>query len=198
MATRKTQDGATITIKKYANRRLYNTATSAYVTLDDLRQLISEDVDFVVVDAKTGEDLTRAVLTQILAEAEQGGASLLPVGFLRQVISMYGDGMGWMLPQYLEFMTSWFERHQEETRKNMEGAFGGVFPVGASMDVMQEAARQNMATFEQAMRTFWPAPTFSTGAGTSDASDEDDGIAELRRKLAEMQDQLEALSDKKS
>jgi len=149
MTTRKrTDDGPTI-IKKYANRRLYNTASSAYVTLEDLRELVAQDVDFVVQDAKTGEDLTRAVLTQILAEAEQSGASLLPIGFLRQVIGMYGDGMSWMMPQYLEMMTACFERHQDEMRRNMNTAFGGVFPVGASMDAMQDATRRNMAAFER-------------------------------------------------
>lgn len=198
MSTRKQSDDAPITIKKYANRRLYNTASSAYVTLEDLRELVSQGVDFVVLDAKTGQDLTRAVLTQILAEAEQGGASLLPVGFLRQVISMYGDGMSWMLPQYLEHSTEWFEQHQDEMRKQMEGAFGGAFPVGASMDVMQDATRRNMAAFEQAMRSFWP--TFPTTAETPEspppAPDKQDGLNDLRDKLAEMQSQIDALSKK--
>lgn len=198
MATRKRDDDAPIIIKKYANRRLYNTASSAYVTLEDLRELVSKDVDFVVQDAKTGEDLTRGVLTQILAEAEQGGASLLPIGFLRQVIAMYGDGMSWMLPQYLECTSSWFEKHQEEMRKNMEGAFGGVFPVGASMDAMQEATRRNMAAFEQAMRSFWPAlPGAPTPANEPASEKEESGLDDLRRKLAEMQNQLDALSDDK-
>lgn len=195
MPTRKRSDDAPIIIKKYANRRLYNTASSAYVTLEDLRELVSKDVDFVVLDAKTGQDLTRAVLTQILAEAEQGGASLLPVGFLRQVISMYGDGMSWMLPQYLEHSTQWFEQHQEEMRKQMEGAFGGVFPVGPSMDAMQDATRRNIAAFEQAMRSFWPqAPSAEEDAPAPDETD--GGLDDLRRKLAEMQSQIDALNKK--
>lgn len=198
MTTRKREDDAPVIIKKYANRRLYNTASSAYVTLEDLRELVSQDVDFVVQDAKTGQDLTRAVLTQILAEAEQAGASLLPVGFLRQVIGMYGDGMSWMLPQYLECTTKWFDQHQEEMRRNMEGAFGGVFPVGASMDAMQDATRRNMAAFEQAMRSFWPGLPASQPDSNDDAPDEaQSGLDDLRRKLAEMQDQINALSKQK-
>lgn len=198
MATRKRDDDAPIIVKKYANRRLYNTASSAYVTLEDLRELVAQDVDFVVQDAKTGQDLTRAVLTQILAEAEQAGASLLPVEFLRQVISMYGDGMSWMMPQYLEVTTKWFEQHQEEMRRNMEGAFGGVFPVGASMDAMQEATRRNMAAFEQAMRGFWPGlPQSQTPAQEPETSESDEaGLDDLRRKLAEMQNQIDALGKK--
>lgn len=197
MTTRKRPDDAPIIIKKYANRRLYNTASSAYVTLEDLRELVSKDIDFVVQDAKTGEDLTRAVLTQILAEAEQSGASLLPIGFLRQVIGMYGDGMSWMLPQYLECMTAWFERHQQDMRRNMDNAFGGVFPVNASMDAMQDATRRNMAAFEQAMRAFWPgmggAPS-ENDAGK--VEEKQDGLDDLRRKLADMQNQIDALSTK--
>lgn len=202
MPPKKRDDGEPIVIKKYANRRLYNTASSAYVTLEDLRELVSQDVDFVVLDAKSGEDLTRAVLTQILAEAEQSGTSLLPVGFLRQVISMYGDGMSWLMPQYLEHMTEWFEGHQQELRRNMEGALGGVFPVGASMDAVQDATRRNMAAFEQAMRAFWPniqatdgeAEAESGGGGV--AASRDEGLEDLRRKLADMQTQLDALSKK--
>ncbi|MEQ9122056.1 MAG: polyhydroxyalkanoate synthesis repressor PhaR [Alphaproteobacteria bacterium] len=195
MTTRKRADDSPIIIKKYANRRLYNTASSAYVTLEDLRELVSKDIDFVVQDAKTGEDLTRAVLTQILAEAEQGGASLLPIGFLRQVIGMYGDGMSWMLPQYLECMTTWFEKHQQDMRRNMDSAFGGVFPVNASMDAMQDATRRNMAAFEQAMRAFWPG---IGGAAETEAKVEEkqDGLDDLRRKLADMQTQIDALSTK--
>ncbi len=192
MSTRKRQNDGPIVIKKYANRRLYNTDSSAYVTLEDLRELVAEDVDFVVQDAKTGDDLTRAVLTQILAEAEQGGASLLPVGFLRQIIGMYGSGMGWMLPQYLDCMAAWFEQHQEEMRRNMEGAFGGVFPVNASMNAMQDATRRNIAAFEQAMRSFWPGMPQEGVAETAEKSD--DGLEDLRRKLADMQKQIDKLN----
>ncbi len=197
MTTRKSPDDPVIVIKKYANRRLYNTSSSAYVTLEDLRDLVSKDIDFVVQDAKTGEDLTRAVLTQILAEAEQNGASLLPIGFLRQVIGMYGDGMSWMMPQYLECMTTWLEEHHQEMRRNMDGAFGGVFPVGPSIDAMQEATRRNMAAFEQAMRSFWPVPIpGQTGPGAAAPKAEAGGLDDLRQKLAAMQDQLNALSKK--
>lgn len=197
MTRRKRDDDAPIIVKKYANRRLYNTASSAYVTLDDLRELVSQDVDFVVQDAKTGEDLTRAVLTQILAEAEQGGASMLPVGFLRQAIAMYGDGVGSMLPQYLECATKWFEQHQNDMRKNMEGAFGGAFPVGSSMDAMQEATRRNMAAFETAMRTFWPGMPQDAPEQEPEAASKETGLDDLRKKLAEMQSQIDELGGKK-
>jgi polyhydroxyalkanoate synthesis repressor PhaR len=196
MTTRKRDDDAPIIIKKYANRRLYNTASSAYVTLEDLRVLVSEGVEFEVQDAKTGEDLTRVILTQILAEAEQSGASLLPVPFLRQVIAMYGDGMSWMLPQYLECASKWFDQHQDEVRRNMDDAFGGVFPVGASMDAMQEATQRNMAAFDQAMRAFWPNLPSAQPAASAPKPEKNkqDGLDDLRRKLAEMQAELDTLS----
>ncbi len=196
MSTRKRDTDAPIVIKKYANRRLYNTASSSYVTLEDLRLLVAEDVDFVVQDAKTGEDLTRAVLTQILAEAEQGGANLLPIGFLRQVIGMYGDGMSWMVPQYLECMTSWVEKHQTDMRQNIDSTFGGVFPVGASMEAVQEATRRNMAAFDQAMRSFWPVIPSSPHSAEPSIEPKKDGLDDLRQKLAEMQSQLDDLSRK--
>jgi polyhydroxyalkanoate synthesis repressor PhaR len=196
MAADKREHGAPVIIKKYANRRLYNTELSSYVTLDDLRVLIADDVDFIVQDAKTGEDLTRSVLTQILAEAEQSDGNLLPIKFLRQLIAMYGDGMSWMMPQYLEHMTTWFEEHQKDMRKTMEGTFGTVFPVGASMDAMQEMTRRNVAAFDQAMKAFWPnvAPTKSNEQKAPSGAE--GGIDELRRQMEEMQERLKELSTK--
>jgi len=141
-----------ITIKKYANRRLYNTATSSYVTLDHLCQMVQEDVDFVVYDAKSGDDITRAVLTQIIVEEESKGQNLLPINFLRQLISFYGDSMQWMVPQYLDHTMDAFSKNQDQMRQSMQETFGGLFPFGNLEDV----SKQNMALFETAMRMFSP------------------------------------------
>ena len=147
-----------VVIKKYANRRLYNTATSSYVTLDDLSQMVKEGGDFVVYDAKTGEDITRAVLTQIIVEEEQKGQNLLPISFLRQLIGLYGDSMQWLVPRYLEQAMIAFARNQEQMRKNLQDAFGGIFPFGP----LEEMGKQNMALFEQTMKMFSPFPAGET------------------------------------
>src|SRR6478672_12367995 len=143
---------APVVIKKYANRRLYNTATSAYVTLDHLSQMVKEKTDFVVYDAKTGDDITRSVLTQIIVEEEsKGGQTLLPIPFLRQLISFYGDSLQGVVPQYLEMSMTQFARNQEQMRSYMQNAFGfNPFQQFESM------GKQNMAMFENAMRMFNP------------------------------------------
>ena len=138
-------DGKPVVVKKYANRRLYNTATSSYVTLDDLATLIKEGGDFVANDAKTGEDITRSVLTQIIVEQEQKGQNLLPISFLRQLISFYGDSMQFLVPGYLEQAMVAFARNQEQMRKNLQATFG-IFPFGQ----FEEMGKQNMALFENA------------------------------------------------
>lgn len=143
---------APVVIKKYANRRLYNTATSAYVTLDHLSQMVKQKIDFVVYDAKTGDDITRPVLTQIIFEEEsKGGQTLLPIPFLRQLISFYGDSLQSVVPQYLEMSMTQFARNQEQMRRYMQNAFGfNPFQQFESM------GKQNMAMFENAMRMFNP------------------------------------------
>ena len=143
-----------IAIKKYANRRLYNTATSTYVTLDDLAKMVKAGNEFVVYDAKTGEDITRAVLTQIIVEEEGKGQNLLPISFLRQLISLYGDSMQWLVPRYLEQAMSSFAGNQEQMRKNLQDAFGGLFPFGS----LEEMGKQNLALFEKTMKMFSPFP----------------------------------------
>ena len=145
----KTRDGVVV-IKKYANRRLYNTATSAYVTLEDLAQMVREGVEFVVYDAKTNEDITRTVLTQIIFEEESQGQSLLPIQFLRQLIGFYGNSMQSVLPSYLEMSLDSFTRQQEQLRSQFSRAFANT-PGGG---LMEEAVRQNMAMFERAMKMF--------------------------------------------
>ena len=193
------EDGP-ITIKKYANRRLYNTATSSYVTLDHLCQMVQEDVDFVVYDAKTGDDITRAVLTQIIVEEEAKGQNLLPINFLRQLISFYGDNMQWMVPRYLEHMMEGFATNQEKLRQSMQETFGGIFPFGN----LEEMGKQNMAMFENAMK-LWTPPAPDTSADNdkksapSDATPEagaasPESLDDLKTKVEELQKQLEVIS----
>src|ERR1700760_4460916 len=140
-----------IVVKKYANRRLYNTASSSYVTLDDLAKLIKEGADFAVYDAKTGEDITRSVLTQIIVEQEQKGQNLLPTSFLRQLIGFYGDSMQFLVPGYLEQAMIAFARNQEQMRKSLQATFG-IFPFGQ----FEEMGKQNMALFERALTMLSP------------------------------------------
>ena len=141
-----------VVIKKYANRRLYNTQSSTYVTLDRLCQMVKENVDFVVYDAKTGEDITRQVLTQIIVEEEEKGQALLPIGFLRQLIGFYGDSLQSVVPRYLDQSMAMFSRNQEQMRTYMQDALGGMFPFGR----FEEMGRNNLAFFEQAMKMFSP------------------------------------------
>jgi polyhydroxyalkanoate synthesis repressor PhaR len=144
----------TVTIKKYANRRLYNTATSSYVTLDNLSQMVKEGIEFNVYDAKTSEDITRSVLTQIIVEEEgKAGQNLLPINFLRQLISFYGDNMQWLVPKYLEHSMETLAKNQEQLRGYLQTAFGGMFPFGSTFE---EMGKQNLAMFEKAMKMFTP------------------------------------------
>src|SRR5580700_2337741 len=140
-----------VVVKKYANRRLYNTAASSYVTLDDLAQMIKEGGDFVVYDAKTGEDITRSVLTQIIVEQEQKGQNLLPISFLRQLIGFYGDSMQFLVPGYLEQAMVSFAQNQNQMRDSLRATFG-LFPFGQ----FEEMGKQNMALFEQALKMLSP------------------------------------------
>lgn len=175
-----------ITIKKYANRRLYDTSASRYVTLDHLRELVKSDADFEVVDAKTGEDLTRGVLAQIIFEEEAKGANLLPVEFLRQLIGFYGDSMQAFVPGYLRMSMENFMRQQEEMREKMAGAMGSPT---ASMQLLEEQTRRNMAMFEQAMRMFTPfEPRAGQGGG-------EEGPAETPRAAPSSADDVKALRD---
>src|SRR5580765_5275890 len=194
---------APVVIKKYANRRLYNTATSAYVTLDHLATMVKEKTDFVVYDAKTGDEITRSVLTQIIVEEEnKGGQTLLPIPFLRQLISFYGDSLQGVVPQYLEMSMTQFARNQEQMRKYLQNAFGFN-----PFQQFEAIGKQNMAMFEQAMRAFNPfprpggpgapppaangqEPPARTDATTTPAPANDTAIDDLKRKLDELQTQL--------
>src|SRR5579872_4856612 len=182
-----------IVIKKYANRRLYNTATSSYVTLDDLSTMVKEGGDFVVYDAKTGEDITRPVLTQIIVEEEQKGQNLLPISFLRQLISLYGDSMQWLVPRYLDHAMSTFARNQEQMRKSLQDAFGGLFPFGP----LEEMGKQNLALFEKTMKMFSPFPqTAADKAKPADEAPSEGTLDQLRERINTLQQQVEQLSDK--
>jgi polyhydroxyalkanoate synthesis repressor PhaR len=183
-----------VTIKKYANRRLYNTATSSYVTLDHLCQMVKDQTDFVVYDAKTGEDITRQVLTQIIVEEEgKSGQNLLPIGFLRQLIGFYGDNMQFVVPRYLDYSMRWFSSNQEQVRKYMSDAFGGLFPFGQ----FEEMGKQNMAMFERAMKMLMP---FGGKDGEAPPRPDpskpasDDELTTLKAQLDQLQRQLDQIT----
>ncbi|MFC4725562.1 polyhydroxyalkanoate synthesis repressor PhaR [Glycocaulis abyssi] len=185
-----------ITIKKYANRRLYDTSASRYVTLDHLRELVKENAEFEVVDAKTGEDLTRGVLAQIIFEEEAKGANLLPVEFLRQLIGFYGDSMQAFVPGYLKMSMEGLMRQQDELREKMTGAMSS--PAG-SMALLEEQTRRNMAMFEQAMKVFSPfnaagQQESGSSAPTPAAKDKNDDVKALRDELEAMRAKLDKLA----
>jgi polyhydroxyalkanoate synthesis repressor PhaR len=205
-------DAKRVKVKKYANRRLYNTATSTYVTLDDLSTMVKQGIDFVVHDAKSGEDITRAVLTQIIVEEEsKGGQNLLPIGFLRQLIGFYGDNLQSVVPRYLEASMQAFAHNQEQFRDSMKAAFGGFFPFGPQLE---ETSKRNMTLFQNAMTQMWapfgqgqepgqtdaqaptaasdtaPATPPAPGTGAAEAP----SLQDLQKQLETIQRQLAALT----
>ena len=188
-----------IVIKKYANRRLYDTSTSQYVTLDHLRDLVKDGTDFQVVDAKSGEDLTRGVLAQIIFEEESRGANLLPVDFLRQLISFYGDSLQTVVPGYLQMSMNNFAQQQEEMRARMTEAMTSP---QASMAMIEETTRRNMEMFGQAMRMFTPFQPNGTGPEPSEApaaapaqAEESEDVSKMREELDAMRAKLDKLLD---
>ena len=197
---RMAKDKEPTTIKKYANRRLYNTGTSTYVTLEDLADMVKNEEDFIVFDAKSGEDITRSVLTQIIFEQENKGQNLLPITFLRQLIRFYGDSIQNLIPTYLDFSIESLVREQEKFRGQMANAFGpGAFGPGA-LGVIGDQVRRNTEMFEKAMKMFLPFGAARAGeaqgkppepAGTP-KSDAD--LEALRRQLDEMQKRLDKMS----
>jgi polyhydroxyalkanoate synthesis repressor PhaR len=190
-----------VVVKKYANRRLYNTESSSYVTLEDLANMVRLGRDFVVYDAKSGEDITRSVLTQIIVEEESKGRNLLPESFLRQLIGFYGDSLQSLVPKYLESAMSGFAKQQEQMRKSVEQAMGGLipfpgtFPPGfpAPFGTLEELGKQNMAMMERAMSLFAPfrgEPGAGANAPLPPAPEVEamrQELDNLRRQLAEMQ-----------
>ncbi|BCP55355.1 polyhydroxyalkanoate synthesis repressor PhaR [Kaistia sp. 32K] len=199
-----TKEKEPTTIKKYANRRLYNTGTSTYVTLEDLANMVKAGEDFVVFDAKSGEEITRSVLTQIIFEQENKGQNLLPITFLRQLIRFYGDSMQNLVPTYLDFSIDSLTRDQDKLRGQMANAFGP-----SAFTAIEETVRRNTEMFEQAMRMFLPfsggrpdAPASPGQTTRPDARPEaktergDGDFDVLKRQLDEMQKKLEKLAEK--
>jgi polyhydroxyalkanoate synthesis repressor PhaR len=180
-----------ITIKKYANRRLYNTGTSTYVTLEDLAVMVKQGDDFVVFDAKTGDDITRSVLAQIIFEQEnKEGQSLLPIAFLRQLIRFYGDSMQMLVPRYLEQSIDTFTREQGKFREQMAQAFGvsGFGP-------LEDQVRRNMEMFEKTFAMFAPFARGEKTAADKPARSADD-IDDLKRQVDEMQKRIDKMGGK--
>nr|MEA2797786.1 hypothetical protein [Phenylobacterium sp.] len=192
--------GERVVIKKYANRRLYNTASSSYVTLEHLSEMVKQNIDFVVYDAKTNDDITRSVLTQIIFEEEsQQGQSLLPIQFLRQLIGFYGNSMQAFLPSYLELSLASFTQQQERMRTQFTSL--GHAPGGSVFD---EQVRQNLALFDRAMKMFSPfayakaeepAPAAPRAEPAPPPADE--ALVALRKQMEEMQAQIEKLAGKR-
>ncbi len=172
-----------VVIKKYANRRLYNTASSSYITLDDLASMVREDIDFQVFDAKTGDDITHAILTQIIVDEEASGEQMLPVSFLRQLIGMYGKSMQGVMPSYLEASMRNFQENQTKIRE--------AFESGMSNNPLAAIHETNMAMMRAAAQSFMPGGSPQSPAPEPSASSDD--IAALREQMAAMQKKIDDL-----
>jgi polyhydroxyalkanoate synthesis repressor PhaR len=180
---------APVIIKKYANRRLYDTEGSTYITLEHLSAMTRAGREFKVVDAKSGDDITHSVLTQIIMEEEHRGETMLPVPFLRQLISMYGDQMQAMVPHYLEASMEAFRRNQEQVRTTLTGMIGGTTPAGANP--FEAMARQNMAMMKAATEIWTKASPMTHAAAAPEAATDD--LKALKAQLAEVQAKLDKL-----
>lgn len=207
MANAKKQDKPTV-IKKYANRRLYDTGRSSYVTLDDLCIMVKEGHEFVVYDAKSGEDLTRSVLTQIIVDQESsGGESMLPISFLRQLIGFYGDKVQSAVPNYLEQSMEFFTHNQERLREHITQSFAnskqgmktfeGMFTSIPGFSSIEEMNRKNLAIFERAMQAFSPFAAKGAAGGQPAAEEmsSEDKIREIKKAISEMEKELSRLSE---
>jgi polyhydroxyalkanoate synthesis repressor PhaR len=183
------KDTTPVVVKKYANRRLYNTESSSYVTLEDLAGMVRLGRDFVVYDAKSGEDITRSVLTQIIVEEESKGRSLLPESFLRHLIGFYGDSLQAVLPRYLEASMAGFARQQEQMRRSMEQAIGGFMPFPAPFG-LEEMSKQNLAMMERAMSLFAPFRVPEPGATTAAPGSAEPLIEALRMEIEMLRREL--------
>ncbi len=186
------------TIKKYANRRLYNTGTSTYVTLEDLAAMVKDGEDFLVYDAKTGDDITRSVLAQIIFEQEnKAGQNLLPTTFLRQLIRFYGDSMQMVVPKYLEQSIATLTQEQEKFRKQIANTLSGT-----PFAPLEEQVRRNMELFQQTFSMFKPfaaprpATTTEPEPDPNAEAPKDSNIDDLRQQMKEMQERLERMSKK--
>lgn len=206
MAKKAQEDGAPVIIKKYANRRLYNTSSSSYITLDDLANMVRENVDFQVVDAKSGDDITHSILTQIIVEEEANGEQMLPISFLRQLIGMYGNSMQAIMPSYLEASMANFRANQgkitELLGKGLNSGIGSTLTEGLANSPIGKIHETNMAMMRAATEAFMPGSSSSGSAASSSASSassssattsSDDEIAILREQMAQMQKKLDEL-----
>ena len=200
-----TSDKQPVTIKKYANRRLYNTGTSAYVTLEDLAEMVKKAEDFVVYDAKSGEDITRSVLTQIIFEQEgKGGQALMPITFLRQLIRFYGDSMQMLVPSYLEFTIDKLTNEQQKFRDQFASSFGATplpSPTRQMFSSLEEQTRKNMAMFSQALGMFSPFSAASHAASEKSSEEPSEpgqkaDIDDMKRQLDELQRRIDSLKPK--
>ena len=196
MSGENTTAASPVVIKKYANRRLYNTATSTYVTLDDLAEMVKQGTDFVVYDAKTGEEITRSVLTQIIFEEESKGTNLLPIRFLRQLIRFYGNSMQAFVPGYLELSLETLAREQDKFRQQMMEAWGAD-----PFKAIEEHSKRNMAMFSDAMRMFNPFAAMANSkpseAPASNPASSKDDLQALKDQLSAMQNRLDRLAGDK-
>jgi polyhydroxyalkanoate synthesis repressor PhaR len=195
-----------IVIKKYANRRLYNTGTSTYVTLEDLAEMVKKGEEFTVQDAKTGADITHPVLTQIIFELEnKDGQNMLPIPFLRQLIAYYGDQMQMIVPSFLEQSMLAFSKEQERFREEMKGTLGkspiDMMKITTPIKALEEQTRRNMEMFQNAMRLFTPFPPAGPGPSTAPAEparkepvEKSDDLQELKEQIAAMQRKLDTMS----
>ncbi len=181
MASKDATGADPIVIKKYANRRLYNTQSSSYITLDDLARMTRDGVDFQVLDAKSGNDITHAILTQIIMEEEANGEQMLPVSFLRQLIAMYGNSMQALMPHYLEASMESFRANQAKMQD--------AFKTSMSPEAFTKMAENNMAMFQAAAEAFIP----KSGSGGSTAAKGGDELSELRQQMKAMQDKLDKM-----
>lgn len=188
MSRAKRKNDEPTVIKKYANRRLYDTGRSSYVTLDDLCEMVKDGYDFVVYDAKSGEDLTRQVLTQIIVDQESKGENLLPIPFLRQLIGYYGDNLQAVVPNYLEQTLQTFSKNQEQFRDQVNKSLEGIM---SPVSTMEEMNRKNMEMFQKAFQAFTP---FAPGMGGADGASNQERIDALKENMAEIQKEIERLS----
>lgn len=187
MAKRDPKDGDTVIIKKYANRRLYNTSSSSYITLDDLSKMTRDGTDFKVLDAKSGDDITHSILTQIIMEEEANGEHMLPVSFLRDLIAMYGNSMQSMMPHYLEAAMVNFRENQSKLRDALRQNIGS--------NPLTKLAETNLAMMRAATQAFMPGVGGRTEAADAPKqSDENSELTELRQQMAAMQKKLDELS----
>ena len=192
MAGKDTKPGDPIVIKKYANRRLYNTQSSSYITLDDLARMTRDGVEFEVKDAKSGDDITRSILTQIIMEAESGGAPMLPISFLRQIIGLYGNSMQAMMPTYLESAMQTFRDNQAKWQEAARSSSGS--------NLFARMHEANMAMMRAATEAFVPGsnnagsvPMREEDASPRPAASEKDELAALREEMAAMQKKIDKL-----